>query len=65
MSSLISNKIDVKEWVRTEEYTMVKANSNRAPFGPYWNIYIPEYRDDCKLVLDQKRPVVSNVICIF
>ena len=64
LSNLMSGKVDVKAWVRKEEYLKVKPTSTKSPcWALLSKIQIPVHRNDCQLVLDEKRFVVGYAMC--
>ena len=64
LSKLMSAKVDVKAWIKKEEYLMVMQTATKAPCWTLLGmIQIPVHRDDCQLVLDQERFVVGYAIC--
>ena len=60
----MSTKTGVIAWVYREEYSTVETSSK----APCWVllrlIHIPNYLVDCQLVMENKRIVVGNAICI-
>ena len=53
---LMSAKTEVIAWTRKEEYSTVQQTASKAPcWVLLYLIHIPDYRADCKLVIDDKR----------